>query len=176
MIETFEGTQPFIGERNYIHDSACLIGKVTLGDNVSIWPMTVLRADVNTIEIGHDTNIQDLSMLHVSHDGIYMPGGANLTIGDRVTIGHKVMLHGCTIEDEVLVGMNVTIMDRAVIESQVIIGAGSLVPMNKTLDSGLWIGSPAKKVRDLTDEEKESIRYSAEHYKRLKDKYLEGSV
>lgn len=174
MIELFENEKPQLGERVFVHETACVIGRVTLGDNVSVWPMAVIRGDVNYVKIGNDSNIQDLSMLHVSHDGPYMPGGASLYIGERVTVGHKAMLHGCILNDEVLVGMGVTIMDHAVVESHTIIGAGSLVPMNKVISSGLWVGQPAKRVRELTDDEIKSIRYSAEHYKKLKERYLKG--
>lgn len=172
MIETFENNTPQIEKGSFIHDSSVIIGDVEIGTDCSVWPMVVIRGDVNSIRIGNETNIQDLSMLHVSHDGPYLPGGAKLTIGERVTIGHKVMLHGCTIHDEVLVGMNAIIMDRAVIESHVLIGAGALIPPNKTITSGLWVGQPAKKVRDLTPEEIKQIQYSAQHYIRLKNRHL----
>jgi carbonic anhydrase/acetyltransferase-like protein (isoleucine patch superfamily) len=141
---------------------------VVLADNVSFWCNAVARGDVNRIEIGRDTNIQDFSMLHVSHKSEKKPEGSPLIIGERVTVGHHVILHGCRIGDECLIGMGATVMDDAVIESRVLLAAGSLVPAGKRLESGfLYMGSPVKQVRPLTPEEIAHFAYSAAHYVRL---------
>jgi carbonic anhydrase/acetyltransferase-like protein (isoleucine patch superfamily) len=133
----------------------------------------VLRGDVNEIEIGARTNVQDGSVLHVTHDGPYSPGGRPLIVGDDVTVGHAVTLHACTVGDRCLIGMNSCILDGAVLEPDVMLAAGSLVSPGKRLESGaLYRGSPARRARDLTEQELEMLRYSAAHYVRLKDKYL----
>lgn len=164
---------PEIGNGCYIDPACVIIGEVSLGEQVSVWPFAVLRGDVNRISIGARSNVQDLSMLHVSHKNEAKPEGSPLVIGEDVTIGHKVMLHGCTIGNRVLVGMGSTIMDDAVIESDVMIGACSLVPPRKRLESGyLYVGAPVKQVRPLTDEEKAFLVYSAEHYIRVSANYL----
>lgn len=164
---------PRLGDGVYIHPSAAVIGEVTLGDDVSVWPGAVIRGDVNAITIGSGTNIQDLSVLHVSHKSSWDPGGAPLVIGRHVTIGHRVILHGCNIGDECLIGMGAIIMDKVVIESHVLVGAGSLVPEGRTLESGyLYLGAPAKRIRPLTDQERAHFMYSAQHYIRLKNNYM----
>ena len=174
-IRSYTGIQPVIGQRVYIDESAVVIGKVTLADDASLWPMVVARGDVNTISVGARSNIQDLSMLHVTHDGPYSPGGAPLSIGADVTVGHKCILHACSIGDRCLIGMGSIVMDAAVVESDVLLGAGSLVSPGKRLESGfLYRGSPAQKVRPLTDAEREMLLYSAQHYVRMKDRYLAG--
>lgn len=173
MIKTFSRVKPRLGSGVFIDDSALVIGAVTLGKDVSVWPMCVVRGDVNAIEIGDSTNIQDASVLHVTHDGPYTPGGIPLRIGQGNTIGHKAMLHACTIEDYCLIGMGAIVLDGAHIESQVMLGAGSLVPPGKRLESGmLYVGAPVKPVRRLSDEERDKLYYSAEHYVRLKNRYL----
>lgn len=147
-----------------------------LGDDSSIWCNTVLRGDMNHIVIGRGTNVQDLTMCHVTHKSAAKPDGSPLIIGDYVTVGHSVILHGCRIGNECLIGMGSIIMDDAVIPDRVMIGAGSLVPPGKTLESGmLYMGRPAKAVRTLTAEEIAYLRYSAENYIRLKNNYLNGS-
>jgi len=172
-IQPYLGMLPTIGQDAYIHQSATIIGEVTIGDNSSIWPGTIVRGDVNHIEIGHGTNVQDLSMLHVSHKSSWDPAGAPLIIGNNVTIGHKAVLHGCTIEDECLIGMGAIVMDKTVVQKHVLVAAGSLVPEGKLLESGyLYMGAPAKKVRKLTDKEIENFMYSANHYIKLKNQYL----
>jgi carbonic anhydrase/acetyltransferase-like protein (isoleucine patch superfamily) len=172
-IRPFEEKTPNIAKGVYIDSHALVIGDVTLGEDCSVWPMSVIRGDVNSITIGQCTNIQDGSILHVTHDGPFTPGGFPLIIGDGVTIGHKAMLHACTIEDYCLIGMNAIILDGAHIEPYCIIGAGSLIPPKKRLESGyLYVGTPAKKTRPLSPKDKEMLEYSAQHYKRLKDKYL----
>ena len=174
-IRPYTGIQPVIGARAYVDESAVVIGKVTLGDDASLWPMVVARGDVNTIRIGARSNIQDLSMLHVTHDGPYSPGGIPLIVGEDVTVGHKCLLHACTVGDRCLIGMGAIVMDGAVVEDDVLLGAGSLVSPGKRLESGhLYRGSPAQKIRLLTDSEREMLRYSAAHYVRLKDRYLAG--
>ena len=172
-IRDFENTLPDIAPSCFVEDTALVIGDVTIGADSSIWPFTIIRGDVNKIRIGANTNIQDHCVLHVSHDGPYNPGGYALKVGNNITVGHRVTLHGCTIHDNCLIGMGTTIMDGAIVHSNTLIGAGSLVAPDKELESGyLWMGSPARKVRALTEEEIESIHYSAQHYVRLKDRYL----
>ncbi|WP_028456351.1 gamma carbonic anhydrase family protein [Chitinilyticum litopenaei] len=175
-ISKFDGISPQLAEGAWVHEAGQVIGDVRLGRNASVWPCAVLRGDVNHIHIGDDSNIQDNAVLHVTHKRADDPQGAPLLIGARVTIGHGVILHGCTIEDEVLVGMGTIVLDRAVIRRRVMIGAGSLVPPGKVLESGkLYVGRPAKAVRDLTPEELESFNYSAAHYVRLMSKYRDAS-
>ena len=172
-IRDFSGGSPRVSPSAYVDDAALVVGNVTLGDDVSIWPMTVLRGDVNLITIGAGTNVQDGSVLHVTHEHPDIPGGFALRIGEKVTIGHRVILHGCTVGDRCLIGMGATVMDGAVLESKVLLGAGSLVPPGKTLTSGyLWLGTPARKLRALTQNELDWLTYSATHYIELKNKYL----
>jgi len=166
-------TPPILGNRVYLHPSCQVIGDVTLGDDSSIWCNAVLRGDVNRISIGRGTNVQDLTMCHVSHKTADKPEGSPLIIGDYVTVGHSVILHGCTIGNECLIGMGSIIMDDVVIPDRVMIGAGSLVSPGKLLQGGmLYMGRPAKAVRALTVEEIAYLRYSAEHYIRVKNNYL----
>ena len=169
-IRNFNGISPKIDKTAYIDASAVVIGRVSIGKNSSIWCNAVARGDVSNIIIGENTNIQDLTMLHVTH---YNPGEWDdfpLTIGDNVTVGHNCCLHACTIKNNVLVGMGTTILDNAVIESNVLIGAGSIVSPNKTLESGyLYFGNPLKKVRPLTKDESAYIEYSAKHYVKVKN-------
>jgi carbonic anhydrase/acetyltransferase-like protein (isoleucine patch superfamily) len=173
-IEKFKGILPKLGHSVYIADSAVVIGDVTIGNNVSIWPTTVVRGDVESIKIGDDTNIQDGSVLHVTHYGKFTDKGYPLTIGKGVTVGHRAIVHACTIGNYCLVGMGAIIMDDAVLEDYVMLGAGALVPSGKTLESGhLYVGSPAKMVRALNDAEREFLIYSSQHYVTLKNKYLE---
>jgi carbonic anhydrase/acetyltransferase-like protein (isoleucine patch superfamily) len=149
-----------------------VIGDVVLGENCSVWPLVAIRGDINRIRIGARSNIQDGSVLHVTHRGDYSPEGAELHIGDDVTVGHKVLLHGCRIGNRVLVGMGSIVADNAIVEDEVIIGSGSLVPPGKRLESGyLYLGSPVQQKRPLTDNEIAYLGYVAEHYVRLKEKY-----
>jgi carbonic anhydrase/acetyltransferase-like protein (isoleucine patch superfamily) len=174
-IRSYTGIKPVIGQRVYIDESAVVIGKVTFADDASLWPMAVARGDVNTIQVGARSNIQDLSMLHVTHDGPYSHGGMRLVIGADVTVGHKCLLHACTVGDRCLIGMGSIVMDGAVVEDEVLLGAGSLVGPGKRLESGhLYRGSPAQKIRPLTTEERAMLLYSAQHYVRMKDRYLAG--
>jgi carbonic anhydrase/acetyltransferase-like protein (isoleucine patch superfamily) len=164
---------PALGARIYVDPAAVVIGQVSLGDDASVWAMAVLRGDVNTIAVGARSNIQDGCILHVTHDGPYSPGGLPLRVGDDVTVGHGVTLHACTVGDRCLIGMNSCVLDGAVVEDEVMLGAGSLVPPGKRLESGgLYRGSPAARARALTEAEREMLRYSAAHYVRLKDRYL----
>jgi carbonic anhydrase/acetyltransferase-like protein (isoleucine patch superfamily) len=172
-IREFNGILPKIGHSTYIDDSAVVIGDVTIGDNVSIWPTTVVRGDVESITIGDETNIQDGSVLHVTHYGKFTDRGYPLTIGKGVTVGHRAIIHACTIGDYCLIGMGAIIMDDAVLEDFVMLGAGALVPSGKKLAGGhLYVGAPAKLVRPLTDSEREFLVYSSQHYVVLKNKYL----
>ncbi len=171
-IRRFQDKTPIIDDSAYIDDTALVIGDVEIGANSSVWPMTVIRGDVHSIRIGERTNIQDASVCHVTHDGDFSPGGFPLTVGNNVTVGHRVLLHACTVGDDCLIGMAATIMDGAVIEDNVIVGAGSLVSTGKRLESGyLYVGSPVKRVRELNDKELAFLKYSAEHYSKLKDLY-----
>jgi carbonic anhydrase/acetyltransferase-like protein (isoleucine patch superfamily) len=155
MIRPFQGIQPSIASSAFVDDSAVIIGDVVIGEDSSIWPLAVIRGDVNSIRIGARTSIQDGSVIHATHDGPFTPGGASTSVGSDVTVGHKVILHACTIHDRVLVGMGVIVMDKAVVEPDVIIGAGSLVPPGKVLQSGyLYVGSPVRQVRLLTERER----------------------
>lgn len=164
--------RPKIHASVYVHPSAQIIGEVALGENASVWCGAVIRGDVNSITIGAGSNIQDLSVLHVSHKSEWDALGAPLIIGKRVTVGHSVILHGCTVGDECLIGMGSIIMDKAVLEPRVLLGAGSLVPEGKTLQSGyLYIGRPAKPLRLLTEKELAYFNYSAEHYIALARSY-----
>lgn len=172
-LRSYQGTFPTIGADCYIDSSAVLAGQITLGADVSIWPLVAARGDVNYIEIGARSNIQDGSVLHVTHCSSEHPDGFPLIIGEDVTVGHKVMLHGCTIGNRVLVGMGSIILDGAIIEDEVFIGAGSLVTPGKRLESGyLYCGSPARKTRPLSAEERAFLKLSALNYVATKDQYL----
>ncbi|NHQ86504.1 gamma carbonic anhydrase family protein [Iodobacter sp. HSC-16F04] len=175
-IGLFDGIRPEVKAGAWVHDSAQVIGDVVLGENASVWPGAVIRGDVNAIRIGKDSNVQDCAVLHVTHKRADDPEGAPLVIGDRVTIGHGVMLHGCTIGNECLIGMGTIVLDRVVIEDRVMIGAGSLVPPNRVLESGwLYMGRPAEKKRLLNDAELANFNYSAAHYVRLMAKYRDAA-
>lgn len=164
-IRAYLNHMPQLGERVYVDEAAVVIGKVNLADEVSIWCGAVVRGDVNTIQIGKRSNVQDGSVLHVTGGSANHPAGSPLIIGEDVTIGHHVTLHGCIIGNRVLVGMGAIVLDDVVIEDEVIIGAGSLVPPRKRLQSGLmYMGSPAKAVRELTEAEKAFLRQSAQNY------------
>ena len=173
-ISNYLDAVPAIGNKVYLHPSCQVIGDVTIGDDSSVWCNTVLRGDVNRIVVGRCSNVQDLSMGHVSHKTPDKPEGSPLIIGDYVTVGHSVILHGCNIGNECLIGMGSIIMDDVVIPDCVMVGAGSLISPGKTLEGGmLYMGRPAKAVRALTGEEIKYLRYSAEHYMRVKDNHLQ---
>ncbi len=172
MLREYQGEKPNIGSSVFIDATALLIGKVSIADDSSVWPYVVIRGDVNAITIGQRTNIQDGTVIHVAHDGPYSPGGYPAIIGDDVTVGHQATIHACTIGDRVLVGMGARILDGAVVESDVVIGAGSLVAPGKVLKSGfLYVGSPARQVRALIAAEFEHLKYSAQHYVKLASKH-----
>jgi carbonic anhydrase/acetyltransferase-like protein (isoleucine patch superfamily) len=175
-LRSFDNKYPVLGERVYIDPAAVVIGEVKLGDDVSVWPMAVIRGDVNFISIGDLSNVQDGAILHVTHEGPFTPEGEPLVIGKGVTIAHQAVLHGCRVDDYCLIGMNALILDGVHIEHHVMVAAGSLVAPGKVLKSGyLYLGNPAQIVRPLTDKELERLEYSADHYCRLKNKYLENS-
>lgn len=174
-IRSYKGIAPKIGQDVYIDETAVLVGDIKIGDDSSVWPLVAARGDVNHIHIGQRTNIQDGSVLHVTHKNKENPDGYPLIIGNDVTVGHKVMLHGCTIQDRVLVGMGAIILDNVVVEQEVMIGAGGLVPPNKVLESGyLYVGSPVKQARPLTDKERAFLQKSADNYVQNKNDYLDS--
>ena len=171
-IRKFEGFTPDIGGGVFVDESAVVTGNVVIGQDSSVWPLVSIRGDIHSIRIGARTNIQDGSILHVTHDSEFAPGGNKLTVGDDVTVGHNVVLHACTIEDLCLIGMGSIILDGAVVQSGAMVGAGSLVSPNKVLEGGyMWLGSPAKRVRELTDKEKRFLSYSAQHYVNLQKRH-----
>lgn len=172
-IRSFRGVHPKLGARVYVDPAALVIGDCVLGDDASLWPMTVVRGDVNAIRIGARTNVQDGAVLHVTHDGPYSPGGFPLHVGDEVTVGHKAILHACTVRDRALIGMGAVVLDGAEVGEECLLGAGSLLAPGKRMQPGsLWVGNPARFVRMLDERERESLRYSAAHYVRLKDAFL----
>lgn len=172
-LRPYKQITPQLGLRVMVDATSVVIGDVLLGDDVSIWPLVAIRGDVNRVVIGARTNIQDGCVLHVTHKSSFNPSGNPLIIGEEVTVGHKAMLHGCTIGNRVLVGVGSIVLDGACIEDEVLIGAGSLVPQGKRLESGyLYLGSPVKQVRPLTEQEIEGLRYSASNYVGWKNEYL----
>ena len=177
-LRPYRDALPQVGERVYLDPSAEIIGDVVLGDDVSVWPLTVIRGDVNFIRIGARTNIQDGVVVHVSHDGPHAKlGGFATVIGEDVTIGHKAVIHACTIEDAVLIGMGAIVLDGAVVRKHAFIGAGALVSPGKVVGEGeLWLGNPARFVRKLDEAQIEALYYSAQHYVRLKDEYLAATL
>jgi len=177
-IRPYLDKTPLLGERSYVDRAASVIGDVVLGDDVSIWPGTVVRGDVNFIRVGARTNIQDGSVVHVSHDGPHAKlGGFATVIGEDVTIGHKAIIHACRIEDAVLIGMGAIVLDGAVVKKHGFVGAGALIAPGKVVGEGeLWLGNPAKKVRMLSAAEIEALYYSAQHYVRLKNQYLDPTT
>lgn len=171
-VRSFEHVSPDLHASVYVDEHSLVIGRVEIAGDSSVWPMSVIRGDVNYIRIGQRTNIQDGSVLHVTHDSEYAQGGKPLLIGSDVTVGHKVILHACTVEDRCLIGMGAIVLDGAVIEAGAMIGAGALVPPEKRLEGGyLYLGSPARRVRALSEAEKNYLEYSAAHYVRLKNRY-----
>lgn len=173
-IRRYLDHKPTLGERVMIDPTAVVLGDVTLGDDVSIWPQCAVRGDMHRIEIGARSNIQDNSVLHITHAGRFNADGWPLIIGADVTVGHRAVLHGCTIGDRVLVGMGAIVMDGAIVDNDVMIAAGALVTPGKHLESGyLYAGSPAKPLRPITETEREFLGYSAENYVRLKQTFLE---
>ncbi|MGE0470867.1 MAG: Protein YrdA [Candidatus Nitrospira kreftii] len=170
MIRTFQGIKPTVPKSCFIEDTAVVIGDVVMGDECSVWFNAVVRGDVNYIRIGNRTNVQDLCMLHVTHDT------HPLIIGNDVTIGHHVVLHGCTIHDRVLVGMGAIIMDGAVIGEDSVVGAGALIVEGRIVPpKSLILGSPAKVKRSVTAKELAWVKESAENYVRYAGQYLSDS-
>ena len=172
-IRTYQGIAPQLGPRAFVDNNAVVIGDVQLGEDASVWPMAVVRGDMHRIRIGARSSVQDGSVLHITHAGPFNPDGYPLLIGDEVTIGHNVTLHGCTLGNRILVGMGSIVMDGAVVEDEVVIGAGSLVPPGKVLESGyLYVGSPVRQARALSEKERAFFSYSASNYVKLKDLHL----
>jgi carbonic anhydrase/acetyltransferase-like protein (isoleucine patch superfamily) len=175
-IRAYNGIVPGLGTGAYVDPDAVLIGDVVLGDDASIWPCAVARGDVQRIQVGARSNIQDGAVLHVTHDGPYTPGGFPLLIGDDVTIGHGAIVHACTIENACLIGMNSSVLDGALVRRHSMIGAGAMVSPGKIVGEGeLWLGNPARFVRKLSDAEIEKLYYSAGNYVQLKNRYLAAS-
>lgn len=172
-LRSHRGMWPQLDASVFVDPTAVIIGDVVIGRDSSVWPCAVIRGDMHRIRIGERVSVQDGSVLHITHASRYNPDGFPLTIGNDVTIGHQATLHGCEIHDRVLVGMKAMVMDSAVVESDVIIGAGAVVPPGKVLASGhVYVGSPARAARALTAEERSYFTYTAENYSRLKDIYL----
>jgi len=165
--------QPRFGQRVYVSAHASVSGSVVIGDDVSIWPMAVIRGDVNHIEIGQRCNIQDGAVLHVTHEGPYSPQGRALTLADDATVGHGVILHACTIGQRCLIGMGAIVMDGVVLDDECMIAAGAVVtPGTVVTTRTLWKGNPARLARPLSEREVAMLSYSAENYVRLKNLYL----
>lgn len=174
---TFRGKSPQLGQAVMVDPLAFVLGDVTLGDDVSVWPGAVLRGDIHRIEVGARTSVQDGAVLHITHASDNNPAGHPLVIGEEVTIGHQACLHGCTIGNRVLIGIGAIVLDGAVIEDEVMIGAGALVPPGKRLASGfLYMGSPAQPARPLSEQERAYFSYSANNYVALKDEYLAAQI
>ena len=167
-IYELDGVAPLVADTAWVADSAQVMGNVSLGERASVWFGAVIRGDTETISIGHDSNIQDTAVLHADH-------GFPLVIGDRVTVGHQVMLHGCTIGDESLIGIGAVVLNVAKIGKHCLVGAGSLVTEGKVFpDGSMIIGSPAKAVRQLSPEQIEGLKRSAQHYAENGDRYRKG--
>lgn len=174
-LRVYQGHHPQVADSAFVDATAVVIGQVSLEDQVSVWPQCVLRGDVQRIHIGARSNIQDATVIHVTHDGPFSPGGFATRVGEGVTVGHRALLHACTVEDDCLIGMGAIIMDGVVIGAGSIIGAGSLVPPAKQLPGGyLYVGSPVKSIRPLNAREQEFLRYSADHYVRLAERHRQG--
>lgn len=172
-LRSYQGQTPTLGERVYIDPASVVIGDVTLGDDCSVWPMTVIRGDMHRIRIGARVSVQDGSVLHITHASDYNPDGFPLTVGDDVTIGHKAILHGATLGSRILVGMGAIVMDGAVVDDDVIIAAGAVVTPGKHLESGhVYAGNPAKALRPLKEKEYTFFSYTAGNYVKLKDRFL----
>jgi carbonic anhydrase/acetyltransferase-like protein (isoleucine patch superfamily) len=170
MIRTFQGIKPMVPKSCFVEETAVVIGDVVMGEDCSVWFNAVIRGDVNYIRIGNRTNVQDLCMLHVTHDT------HPLLIGSDVTIGHHVVLHGCTVQDRVLVGMGAIIMDAAVIGEDSVVGAGALVVEGTIVPpKSLILGSPAKVKRQVTVKELAWVKESAENYVRYAGQYMSDS-
>lgn len=171
-LESYQDMFPEIASGTFVHNTACIIGQVTIATNSSVWPYCVLRGDVHAIQIGANTNIQDGTIIHTTHAGPYTDIGRPTRVGNHVTIGHRCILHACTVEDKAFIGMNTTILDGAIIRSGAMIGANSLITNGQHIEGGfLWLGQPARKTRPLTPKEQEYIDYSAQHYSHVAQSY-----
>ncbi len=167
-IYELDGVAPQVADSAWVADSAQVMGAVTLAEGSSVWFGAVIRGDTETITLGAGSNIQDASVLHADH-------GFPLVIGERVTVGHQVMLHGCTIGDESLIGIGAVVLNGAKIGKRCLVGAGALVTEGKEFpDGSMIIGSPAKVVRQLTPEQIEGLKRSAQHYTENADRYRKG--
>ncbi len=171
-IRDFEQFHPRIAASAFVDDTALVIGDVEIGADSSLWPMVVARGDIHSIRIGRRSNIQDGTVIHVTHDSEYAPGGHGVVVGDGVTVGHQVILHGCTVEDRCLIGMGAVLLDGCRVCRGAMVAAGALVSPGKVLEGGfLWLGQPARKARPLTAQEQAYLDYSAEHYVALKNRH-----
>src|SRR5690554_7076528 len=172
-IRSYQGITPKLGKNVFVDPTAVVMGDVELGEGASVWPMAVVRGDMHSIRIGKATSVQDGAVLHITHASDFNPDGFPLTIGDEVTIGHKAILHGCTLGNRILVGMGAIVMDGAVVEDEVIIAAGAVVTPGKHLESGfVYAGNPARPLRPLKQSERDFFPYTAGNYVKLKDQYL----
>ena len=172
-IETFKGIKPKISKSAFVHESAVIIGDVSIGDNSSIWPNCVIRGDVQKVIIGDRTNVQDGSILHVTSDTKYCEGGIPLNIGNNVTIGHKVILHGCSIDSNTLIGMGSIILDNTIINEMAFIAAGAVVtPGTEVKKNELWAGNPAKFLRKTNENEKKLLINTPKVYGELRKEFL----
>ncbi|EAR20207.1 gamma carbonic anhydrase family protein [Nitrococcus mobilis] len=172
MLRPFNGQSPQLAATAWVDTTALVIGEVALAEDVSVWPMAVIRGDINRIRIGARSNIQDGTVIHVTHDGPYTPGGYPTSLGEDVTVGHRAIVHACTVGNRVLIGMGAILMDAAEVDDEVMIAANALVPPGKRLHSGwLYVGSPARAVRQLRPAEREQLRYSARYYVQLKERH-----
>ena len=172
-IRNYNKVSPKIAAGVFVDEMAVVIGDVSIGEDSSVWPMVAVRGDVHSISIGKRTNIQDGSVLHVTADNQFNPGGHALVIGDEVTVGHGAILHACTVENLSLIGMGATVLDGAVVKTNVMVAAGTLVPPGKVLESGfLYLGNPVRQARPLKEKEIEYLSFSAQHYVNLKNKHL----
>lgn len=159
MLESYQGHSPVIDPSAYVHDRATLIGQCVVGAESSIWPGVVMRGDDGRIVIGAQTSVQDGTVIHLTE------GLSESVIGNRVTVGHNVILHGCNVDEDVIVGMGSILLDNCRVGKGTIIGAGTLVPMNKTVPSGvLVLGNPFRVVRELTDKDRQFIEFSWRSY------------
>jgi carbonic anhydrase/acetyltransferase-like protein (isoleucine patch superfamily) len=167
MIRPYKGIRPKLGQRVFVDAGAAVIGDVEIGDDSSIWMGSVVRGDVNAIRIGARTNIQDLSVIHVSG------GEFKTVIGDEVTVGHAAVLHGCLVDDGCLIGIGARVLDGAKVGAGAIVAAGSLVPEGRVIPPGrLWMGVPARDVREVTSAERERVQSNVVAYLALKDDFL----
>ena len=172
-IRELEGVRPRLGRDVYVDPAAVVIGDVEIGADSSVWPMAVVRGDVQRIRIGERTSVQDGAVLHVTHDGPFQPGGFPLQVGSDVTIGHRAVLHGCTIGDRCLIGIGAIILDGASLAQDVIVAAGAVVTPGMACEPrSMYVGAPARFKRSLTDVEVERLAYGAQWYVQVKNRYL----